>query len=1029
MTGSIEEILQQGPQWVRAMAARHIGEMGGFSVDPDLARLDPALRDEISRITDLINQLIVVVADEAEEDTKRAEGRHVLQQLQSTLEKTCREFVVLAPQQEEYYRSTTNKIITKMYDLIEQTSLTLSETRFIGRRGLKRGSGEAEGKGAISAQPSKKTAQSKDAPTRRQLSTFTRECETFLFTYKQAEERGPLSTDMSQAIDDLVSLFSSYPAIQADPSVAAKREHMEAYLREHLQERTQLKAALQSLSLRSETMAKVLALPQDKVRHVLNAVSTIEEGYLEDLRRRLHSGQSIEIQEGMPVATLRYLQGAFSGEDWPEKTLVQTMIAERMHARTEESIINEMMRSPVPIQPALQRQILNRYNLSSVAKYLQGMQEPGSKFRIQLNGVFYEARISPDRREIVLRRWVYEEWSVRKILTGWVSNLFGSSTAVPEDAFCIRLGVDGNIETITRGREQSRLSDALNIVRALEDKLISEQTPMQIEQEKLGLHDADLITFRAIAIQDQRTLLEGESKTEVLELGAPQKMYRIWSTKLKDGFAINIQDEASQGTLLNKIGLQISEDGKLVSVYANDTKVAALSDSQRDLISEAFIKTLQHTSMYMLKGSDIFITAVMRSPRQVPLYHLQQLAHCLEERSKNGRAFPEIFVRFRLDDLTEARGVDAGGLSRTYLDDLFQGIVEQGQPISFAGGTTRYTPFPAADHEQIYQQMGAVFMWCYTTRYIIGDHFNPGLFAAALSLSSEQIDETPLQDVTRQKMQDAFLRTAAESEPESIWSALEKMRDMEHFLEGWTATDENIAVLQHIIRISSYDEDSMSLIGEITSREQVLPILQKEPHLRTDEENDVLKTLVAQAQSFVSTKFSAYLNELCQDSKIDFDAIREIARGMKQYCALHPKRPAWDVVRGTAPVEFSSTVQGTTNRAKVIESLSVASDAPEWLVKKANFLKEWIADPSTTDEELRQFLKWVTGSAALPARRIVLNSVGQGYCIPACHTCSCALDICETPYGLDAEYPYDTKEGFLHYITLGMKMSASFDFL
>jgi hypothetical protein len=138
---------------------------------------------------------------------------------------------------------------------------------------------------------------------------------------------------------------------------------------------------------------------------------------------------------------------------------------------------------------------------------------------------------------------------------------------------------------------------------------------------------------------------------------------------------------------------------------------------------------------------------------------------------------------------------------------------------------------------------------------------------------------------------------------------------------------------------------------------------------------------------------------------------------------------AWNAVRtmalhvnGQGFTEFDLCVQGPFNREALVNCIRPIGGG-NWLHQKVEWIRAWIRDLNTTENELKTFLKWVRGSSSLPQTRksIDVDSWigGNVSPIPQTHTCFSKIDIAEHPYGNPPaqEYAseaaaYNTQAGF-----------------
>jgi hypothetical protein len=559
---------------------------------------------------------------------------------------------------------------------------------------------------------------------------------------------------------------------------------------------------------------------------------------------------------------------------------------------------------------------------------------------------------------------------------------------------------------------------------------------------------ASLITFRTAAIPGTVTAIAEHSYANqriVETIGGTQ--YAIWIVGLPNGrFAVNIQEKHSfdQSLLSGKIGLNIGAQGQIESMYVDSIRVASLSEDQQRLLQAAFRTVLASSSSYT-GGPTIYIQTVTRGPKEIPEFHLQSLVEQI-------RANPQsrLRVTFKRDDLQLLSAIDATGLSRSYLEGLFSGIVGLSSTTEWRSRQPRPQP-PFVDKGQ---QIGAVLMWCYLMNqsqnvgYMIGNHLKPAALAAALSLTADEVDQgyTPQVRVNILRM---IADASSKTDPHLPIGSVAQMADMDKFFGEYrtaacTPTQQAAAQLevldQHLTAIMGLclDEDGMPLQWFLDSgmtKETIQVLLRKDPTQRSPEEIAFLENLKGRAQECLSS--DKFWDDALEMSELNPRAIHEIARGMKGFIQPRPDQTpttAWDAVRSDAirgsivdgSFKFNASVQGAFNPEAIATSIQGEGAVPPWLAAKIQWIQEWVRDPATTKDDIKKFLKWVRGSSSAPApgQEIKISELvqhgAQEYSAPFfTHTCFSSFQIARSPYG-DSHIPanetarqYETKEGFL----------------
>jgi hypothetical protein len=118
-------------------------------------------------------------------------------------------------------------------------------------------------------------------------------------------------------------------------------------------------------------------------------------------------------------------------------------------------------------------------------------------------------------------------------------------------------------------------------------------------------------------------------------------------------------------------------------------------------------------------------------------------------------ALPKMSVSFLRDDMRVDEGVDAGGLSRDYMDELFAGIIQSKKNLFKHANSSLALPHSDMRYENgqfpklgsrdcsLFNSIGQIIMYCYRSlgRPSLGRHFDDALFKAVLCLTAKEIDQ------------------------------------------------------------------------------------------------------------------------------------------------------------------------------------------------------------------------------------------------------------------------------------------------
>ncbi len=534
---------------------------------------------------------------------------------------------------------------------------------------------------------------------------------------------------------------------------------------------------------------------------------------------------------------------------------------------------------------------------------------------------------------------------------------------------------------------------------------------------------------------------------------------------------INIQDKDNHQKRNhdNKLGLVVNKAGELLSMSINnvpqENQLLEIPVEFMPQWKACFAKALKMTSTYENvflheNGREILnnisIELLRRGLQDIPEFHLTQFSELLAAKLRQSNRFspfatllqdhlqldgtitiedlsnsefkekinksssPKTSVHFLKDNLQYDRSIDAGGPSRDYFDDLFAGIMKS-QALRFQ--TTKTSLFMPrtkedfkdsscwpklnAEEQSLYQKMGQCIMFCHNSPkerlLLIGHHFDSSLFKAAFSLKAEEIN-TPFNELpfaTKLKIFKSIVEAQEETMYDSRIALLEK--------EAWTNQELQKAAQQAIYAeclpeefVQADDSPDMEKIKAYTTSEKLI-------------RNAVIDSLFGRSnnQGIYSTQLAP---------------IHAIAQGMKSiYDLLFPNKHTanhyWNnTFLNTNYHDFSTKIQGSIDRQKIVDSFEISfiSDANQKMeiTKKTNWLKEWLmdAEKGATEEEVRKFIKFVTGCSTLQDKKPIAirsQSIEKLTSIPSVHTCHFVIELSPVPVGNLESYNDFTKENFI----------------
>jgi hypothetical protein len=449
----------------------------------------------------------------------------------------------------------------------------------------------------------------------------------------------------------------------------------------------------------------------------------------------------------------------------------------------------------------------------------------------------------------------------------------------------------------------------------------------------------------------------------------------------------------------------------------------------------------ENTSIYRVVDWDSKIQIEMEVLREglkeVPEFHLRYLSLAIEKAIKK-EADPKISVTFLTRNLRAGVASDQGGPSRDYLNELCEGIVDS-KTLSFkfientTGEASSYVlPETKEDYKNqqhrpsleeqdrlLYEALGKVMMYCYhsediagekwTKTYSLGRHFDDALFHAALCLTAEEIN-TPFEDLT-------------------IETQLKMARAL---LEAHKKAGRDIAYLEKRINwLDKFSNLSQADLKEAAQTVCIAEHLSEELTIKRGEDDDepdmekIEKDKEAFKRCLIDSIFAQGGIHGRRGLGVQLAPIHAIARGMKSICRPNlPQSPNDDIhwnttIRLTNSIDFSNKVQGLLLDRNIVADRikldpAVKQEDQPYLEKKVKWLQEWIKTEAT-EEELQNFIKFLTGSTSLPKDKeiIVIAQVEPCVAVPKAETCSLRMKLAPRDVGQNEEYNNLTKDNFI----------------
>lgn len=324
------------------------------------------------------------------------------------------------------------------------------------------------------------------------------------------------------------------------------------------------------------------------------------------------------------------------------------------------------------------------------------------------------------------------------------------------------------------------------------------------------------------------------------------------------------------------------------------------------------------------------------------------------------------------------RGIDGGGLTQDYLDDLLSGLVQKDDLFTQIDESALFVPKAEIEASlEIFEKLGRLIGFC-CPKHTIGYHLDPSIFAVAFALRAEELDHPFEVLSTERKL--ALYRALLESQGVEI--------GLFHPLTLYTAnqlSERQNQVLTELLSVSELPNERENLL--------ILMDEQWENQLR---------------------------------------GIHALAKGMKAQCVKwgfsteRTRNWKWNnSFFQTDAHAYSRRIQGSINRAQIISQI-VIENANQEVQQKANWLINWITNRAT-DDELKQLLKYITGSTGLkPNRNITI--LGGGSPSPSVHTCGDILELPRERSGHDL-YNDHNEENFINWMKFIISDTQNYTFI
>lgn len=461
-----------------------------------------------------------------------------------------------------------------------------------------------------------------------------------------------------------------------------------------------------------------------------------------------------------------------------------------------------------------------------------------------------------------------------------------------------------------------------------------------------------------------------------------QNSYYAW---VSDENVLTIESEESISLFdgSNRMRLLLNENGSIQSVSINQNPFKAdlpLPAHWSTLLNTALEKALVNSSSYKIyKGKKILGSVLRTGLRIVPEHHIAEIVDLVKQ---TGYPLSEISTNFvfLLDNLTKSIGIDEGGLSMEVVSESVEALCEKMQ-FSYDKGSSLYYPTskdPLTTHsKEILENLGAflLFLCQNKQKFVTGVLFDASLFQAIFSMSYHEAlgSFEDLSERTKQNLLLTLYDSQNKEKPSSSNKAKHSNRDyLEIFYKtNWNDQDREVAkyFLENILMYDPNDEDDRVYFEDL------------------------------QKSYSQSVKEDAYLSLFIQQ----LEPIHAIASGMAKLVQdkKHSTKDnlSWSALREIDPEKMSTSIQGSLDRSALkdffVPGFTSNPEMKTNLELVCKWIKEWIQDPNTPDQDIKDFLKQLTGTTGISLEKHYKFSTKSASDSPliSIHTCFFRAEI------------------------------------
>lgn len=423
-----------------------------------------------------------------------------------------------------------------------------------------------------------------------------------------------------------------------------------------------------------------------------------------------------------------------------------------------------------------------------------------------------------------------------------------------------------------------------------------------------------------------------------------------------------------------KISLQNGAISQIERIRPDMEELESIPEQFSPILKSVFEIAIARASRYGSYSARI----VQSSISEFPVWHLNQISKKMISEELRYYRWNYEFV-FLTDSLSKQPGLDAGGLSRGYLNSLMGSLQNQASLFHEAKDGLKVPRIErqGADaavldcsykEAKVYHNMGMLMRCCHNDyASMTGVYFNDILFNLALDFSY--------------------------SELHTSFSALSSdvhVRLVEKLIQGLQFDPESTELRNIQTCLKLLDKTYVDSLQDTS--ELMIPVLgfEMEDYLDNSMMNVDLDKIKENREKFIEELHHHIFTQKGFISQLNGASIGEIlspiyhmARGM----AVNDEK-SWAIIRSKNYRSLSTRVQGELNRKVILDSIVSRTH-----IREATWLKEWI-EHEATNEDLTNFLKFVTGSTGLPFGSVIKIKKSYGESpYPISHTCFFQLEL------------------------------------